>query len=62
MPGVVQKLQGGQYGWSGMTKWGTAGEGEEAAVRKHGSAWIMQATAAPGGPGTQGSHGHAGGW
>lgn len=42
--------------------WGTAGEGEEAAVRKHGSAWIMQATAAPGGPGTQGSHGHAGGW
>lgn len=20
MPGVVQKLQGGQYGWSGMTK------------------------------------------
>lgn len=27
-------------------------------MRKHGSAWIMQATAAPGGPGTQGSHGH----
>lgn len=40
--------------------WGTAGAEEEAAVRKHGLVWIMQATAAPGGPGTQGSRGHAG--